>query len=100
MEAALRTAYAFITGENPPEAWYNLQPVRGYEGIREATVTIAGIPVSAAIVLLGCFDLHAERVDQRLLLRPVSLHRLAQRLHLGDGLFGGGMGTAVVVEKC
>ena len=50
MEAALRTAYAFITGENPPEAWYNLQPVRGYEGIREATVTIAGIPVSAAIV--------------------------------------------------
>ena len=41
-------------------------------------------------VLLGCFDLHAERVDQRLLLRPVSLHRLAQRLHLGDGLFGGG----------
>lgn len=50
MEAAARTAYYFITGENPPADFMNLQPVRGMDGIREAKVTIADVPLRLAIV--------------------------------------------------
>lgn len=48
MEAALRSAYYFLTGENPaPDAF---QVVRGQDGIREAEVEIAGTKVRAAVV--------------------------------------------------
>ena len=50
MEAALRTAYAFITGQQPPAALLDLQPVRGYDGIREASLDINGVTVNVAIV--------------------------------------------------
>ena len=50
MEAALRTAYEFITGESAPEVLYELEPVRGLEGIREASLDIAGITVNVAVV--------------------------------------------------
>lgn len=50
MEAAIRTAYSFITKEEAPEELYNLQPVRGLEGIKEADVNIGGTKVKAAVV--------------------------------------------------
>lgn len=50
MEAALRTAYAYITGERPPEALLNMQPVRGYDGIREASLEINGMQINVAVV--------------------------------------------------
>ena len=50
MEAALRTAYAYITGEVPPAALLDLQPVRGYEGIRDASLDINGLTVNVAVV--------------------------------------------------
>lgn len=47
MEAALRTAYYVLNKENPkPDAF---EVVRGLDGIKEASLTIAGIPVRAAI---------------------------------------------------
>ncbi|MCF0121507.1 MAG: iron hydrogenase, partial [Oscillospiraceae bacterium] len=36
MEAALRTAYYYINGVNPPEKFYELTPVRGLSDVREA----------------------------------------------------------------
>ena len=50
MEAAARTAYWMITGENPSADYYTLTPVRGMEGIREAQVTIGGVPLRLAVV--------------------------------------------------
>lgn len=50
MEAALRTAYTYITGENAPKDFYTLEAVRGYQGIREASVEIAGIKIHVAAV--------------------------------------------------
>jgi NADH-quinone oxidoreductase subunit G len=38
MEAALRTVYAVVTGENLPSL--DIKPVRGLEGVKEATVTV------------------------------------------------------------
>ncbi|MCD4656082.1 MAG: [FeFe] hydrogenase, group A, partial [Planctomycetes bacterium] len=43
MEAALRTAYEIITGRPVPFENLNIIPVRGMEGIREATIKIEGL---------------------------------------------------------
>jgi NADP-reducing hydrogenase subunit HndD len=40
MEAALRTAYELVTGREVPFKNLNIQPVRGMEGVREATIKI------------------------------------------------------------
>ena len=50
MEAALRTAYELITGKEAPAPLLDLQAVRGYEGIREASLDVDGLTVNVAIV--------------------------------------------------
>lgn len=50
MEAAVRTAYFYITGERPPEGFFELKPVRGLDGIKSAEVEIGGLKVKAAAV--------------------------------------------------
>jgi iron-only hydrogenase group A len=40
MEAAIRTAYEIVTGREVPFRNLNVTPVRGFEGIREATIKI------------------------------------------------------------
>jgi NADH-quinone oxidoreductase subunit G len=47
LEAALRTAADWISGEDLEEV--NFSAVRGLEGIKEATVNVAGISVKAAV---------------------------------------------------
>ncbi len=42
MEAALRTAYEIITGQEVPFQNLNIMPVRGMEGVREAAIEIKG----------------------------------------------------------
>jgi iron-only hydrogenase group A len=43
MEAAARTAYFFITQEAPPAGLFNLTPVRGLQGVKEASLDIPGV---------------------------------------------------------
>ena len=50
MEAALRTAYEYITGEKAPAQLLNLTPVRGYEGVREATLKVGDLDINVAII--------------------------------------------------
>ncbi len=47
LEAALRTAADWISGQDLPEIDFNA--VRGLEGVKEATVIVAGIEVKAAV---------------------------------------------------
>ncbi len=50
MEAAIRTGYYMVTGQNPPADLLNLTPVRGLDGIKEATVEIPGFgPLHVAV---------------------------------------------------
>ena len=42
MEAAIRTAYYVVAGEEPPSGLLNLQPVRGLDSIKEASVNVPG----------------------------------------------------------
>ncbi len=48
MEAALRTVYEKLTGQEPQPLEF--EAVRGFETIKEATVTIGDTPVKVAIV--------------------------------------------------
>lgn len=50
MEAALRTAYEYITGEKAPSVLYDLEPVRGMEDVKEAQMTIKGMEVNVAVI--------------------------------------------------
>ncbi len=43
MEAALRTAYEVVTGREVPFDGLNITPVRGMEGVREATIKIENV---------------------------------------------------------
>ena len=49
MEAAARSAFRFVTGENPGGDYLNLGAVRGMDGVREATIDVAGTPLSVAV---------------------------------------------------
>ena len=49
MEAAARSAYYFVTGKNPGGDYLNLSAVRGMDGVRGATIDIAGTPVRVAV---------------------------------------------------
>lgn len=50
MEAALRTAYEYLTGQKAPQTLLQLQAVRGYEGVREAQVEIGEVKLLVAVV--------------------------------------------------
>ena len=50
MEAALRTAYEFITKEKSPEELLALKTVRGYEGVKEASLSIGNLSLNVAVV--------------------------------------------------
>jgi iron-only hydrogenase group A len=43
MEAALRTAYEIVTGREVPFTNLNIMPVRGMEGVKEATIKIKNV---------------------------------------------------------
>jgi len=47
MEAALRTAYKLLTGEELGNV--NIEAVRGIEGVREASIDVGGLQVKAAV---------------------------------------------------
>ena len=50
MEAAIRTAYAYLTDGSAADAVLDLEPVRGYEGVRVATVKINDMALNVAVV--------------------------------------------------
>lgn len=49
MEAAVRTAYTYVTKMNPPKELFELKPVRGMEGIKEAELQIGDVTVKVAV---------------------------------------------------
>ncbi len=49
MEAAIRTAYHLVTGDNLEGDALNITPVRGLTGVKEATLNIQGTPIKVAV---------------------------------------------------
>lgn len=50
MESALRTAYEFMTKEKAPASFFELEPVRGMEEVKEASVTIGDYTLNVAAI--------------------------------------------------
>jgi ferredoxin hydrogenase len=50
MEATLRTACKLLTNENPPAGFFDLHPVRGLDGIRQATIDVGKYKLNVAVV--------------------------------------------------
>lgn len=53
MEAAVRSAYFLITGKKAPAIAFDLKPVRGLDGIKEAAVNIPGVGDLKVAVVSG-----------------------------------------------
>ena len=49
-EAALRTAYRLLNGKNPTADFFNLQSVRGFSNIRQASVNLGRRTLNIAVV--------------------------------------------------
>ena len=50
MEAALRTAYFYLNGVNPPEDFMELKPIRGLEDCREAEIDLGAAKLNVAVI--------------------------------------------------
>lgn len=83
MEAALRTAYAYLTGEQPPKEILKLKPVRGYDGLREASVEIAGRVINVAVV-------HGTENVRKLIAGGIEKYHFIEVMTCPGGCIGGG----------
>jgi ferredoxin hydrogenase len=50
MEATLRTAYKLLNDKNPPADFFNLTPVRGIDGVRQANINLYKRNLNVAVV--------------------------------------------------
>lgn len=65
MEAALRTAYEYVTGQKAPAALYELQPLRGMDSVKEATVAVGDLNVKVAVIYgTKAASLFLERIKE------------------------------------
>ena len=83
MEAALRTAYAYLTGEQLPKEILKLEPVRGYDGLREASVEIAGRVINVAVV-------HGTENVRKLIAGGIEKYHFIEVMTCPGGCIGGG----------
>lgn len=83
MEAALRTAYAYFTGEQPPKEMLKLEPVRGYDGLREASVELAGRVINVAVV-------HGTENVRKLIAAGMEKYHFIEVMTCPGGCIGGG----------
>ncbi|HZH72582.1 MAG TPA: NADH-dependent [FeFe] hydrogenase, group A6, partial [Mariniphaga sp.] len=96
MEAALRTAYELVTGRNVPFENLNILPVRGTEGIREASVKIEDpLPEWSFLdgIELKCAVAHGL-VNAKVVMDAVkdgkSTYHFVERMACPGGCLGGG----------
>lgn len=92
MEAALRTAYEVFTGETLPRL--DFEEVRGFEGIKEATIDLNGTPLKVAVA-------HTlKRAEE--LLKHADDYAFIEVMACPGGCIGGGgqpIGTTNEVRK-
>ena len=94
MEAAVRTAYSLITGNNPPAALYDLQPVRGLEGIKRASVNVPGVGEVKVAVASGLAN--ARQVCEEIKAGKADFHFLEVMACPGGCISGGGQPKTAV----
>lgn len=94
-EAALRTAYYFITGENLEDDKINFNVARGMQGIKEAQIDINGTIVKVAIAN-GMKN--AKMLIDKLLAKEVEYHFI-EVMNCNGGCIAGGGQPKITLEK-
>ncbi|MEX0326435.1 MAG: NADH-dependent [FeFe] hydrogenase, group A6 [Puniceicoccaceae bacterium] len=91
MEAALRTGYYLVTGENLPEDAIDIQPVRGLEGVKEAAVDIKGTIIRVAVAHgMANVDKVMEKVRQARERGEETPYHFIEVMACRGGCIGGG----------
>ncbi len=97
MEAALRTAYEIVTGREVPFKDLNIMPVRGMEGVREASIKIQGCQPEWDFlegIVLKCAVAHglvnARKIMQAVKEKKAEYHFIEIMACPGGCLGGGG----------
>jgi iron-only hydrogenase group A len=100
MEAALRTAYFKVTGNNLPKEAIDIQPVRGLDGIKKATIDVAGTQVQVAVAhgLANVEKLLLEVREARDTNKPPPYHFIEVMACPGGCIGGGGQPYGVSDE--
>jgi NADH-quinone oxidoreductase subunit G len=89
MEAALRTAYYFVTGENLKDV--NFQDVRGLEGVKETEIEIAGNKIRIAVAHgLGNVEYVIKKVQKALANKEELPYHFIEVMACPGGCVGGG----------
>lgn len=95
MEAALRTAYEFILHEKAPDLLYDLKPVRGLEGIKEASLTIGTLEVNIAVVYGTA---NAKKMIERIRTGEKQYHFIEVMTCPGGCIGGGGQPKGTLLK--
>lgn len=91
MEAAIRTAYFFVTGENLPAEAIDVQPVRGLGGVKEATIDVKGTSVRVAVAHgMANVDTVLQRVKEARLKGEELPYHFIEVMACPGGCIGGG----------
>ena len=107
MEAALRTAYEVVTGKEIPFEKLNVGPVRGFEGIKEAAITMPGEMAKGWEFLAGATLkvavahglINADRLLKAVRAGEVEYHFIEVMACPGGCLGGGGQPIPTNLEK-
>jgi NADH-quinone oxidoreductase subunit G len=94
MEAAVRSAYTLITGDNPPEGLYNLEDVRGLEGVKYAEVPVPGVGTVKVAVASGLAN--ARQLCEQIKAGKADFHFLEVMACPGGCISGGGQPKTAV----
>lgn len=89
MEAAIRTAYNYVTGENLKDV--NIEAVRGLKGIKEGTIDIKGTKVKVAVAHgLGNVEYVVNRVKAARERGEEAPYHFIEVMACSGGCVGGG----------
>ena len=94
MEAAIRSAYFLLTGSNPPAGLYDLQPVRGLDGIKRATVEVPGVGPIKVVVASGLAN--ARQLCEEIKSGKADFHFMEIMACPGGCIAGGGQPRTAV----
>lgn len=95
MEAALRTAYEYVTHEKAPADLFELKEVRGMEGIKEAGIKVGDLTVNVAVIY-GTEN--ADKVIEKVKNGEKSYHFI-EVMTCPGGCIGGGGQPKGTLEK-
>lgn len=87
MEAAVRSAYFLLTGEKAPAVAFELQPIRGLDGVKEGSLAIPGV---GTLKIAVCHGLNNARQLAEAVKRGEAPYHFIEVMACPGGCISGG----------